>query len=306
MKRLIIFFLLFFVGLCLTAFVSQGFMLLGEEGSRDVLLMQSVTQSVLAFILPVWLLTVFTNRGEGNVADPGMLSDKNAESHFEKCLDILRLNIPPTWRNVLGVVVVYVVALPAMNQLIYWNQEISLPESLSGIETSLRQMEEIAATTTEKILKVSSIWGLVSGVVVVGIVTGFSEELFFRAGLQQIIRKCGVSADLAVWTAAFIFSALHFQFFGFLPRLLMGVMFGYMFLWSGSIWTSAIAHALNNSLVVITFWFASNGYISESYIETAGVAETGFPMLAIASGIATTFLLVIFRKYLFFTSNSLR
>ena len=286
MKRLLIFFILFFLGLCLTAFGSSVIDNICAAGTRDRMLIDSVLQSLLAFCLPAWLIS--------------------GSHRWHNQISFLRLNITPSLKNVIGIFCVYILAVPALNQIIYWNQTLSLPDSLSTLEAYMRNLENIAESATKPRLSAPSLGGLLTGILVVGIITGFSEELFFRAGLQQLIRRCGVSVDMAVWLSAFLFSALHFQFFGFVPRLLMGVMFGYMFVWSGSIWTSAIAHALNNSMVVLTVWLTANGYFEGMDIENLGVSETGFPFMAFISGIAITEFLVFFRKYFFFTSKTLR
>ncbi len=78
--------------------------------------------------------------------------------------------------------------------------------------------------------------------------------IFFRGALQRIMATGGVSAHAAIWIAAFVFSAFHMQFFGFLPRLLIGAFFGYLLWWSGSLWLPVCAHALNNTMALVLEW----------------------------------------------------
>ena len=191
-----------------------------------------------------------------------------------------------------GVVILLLLSMPAMNQIIYWNSEIHFPDSMSALESALRSWEDRAAAMTDVILEGNSAMMLISGVLVVGVLTGFAEEAFFRGGLQRIFCGHGVNAHVAIWVTAFIFSAVHFQFFGFIPRLLLGAAFGYIFLWTGSLWCAAFAHALNNSLVVISAWLQNSGLLSTD-IEGIGVSGTGFPLFFAVS----LFLTVVFIRY---------
>ena len=111
----------------------------------------------------------------------------------------------------------------------------------------------------------------------------------------------GVNRHGAVWLAALVFSIMHFQPFGFIPRLLLGAFFGYLYMWSGSIWLSATAHAFNNSLVVIFTWLAHRG-ADISFYEHCGTAENGtlwmaFVSLALSVGMIFACSKSIYRKH---------
>lgn len=215
--------------------------------------------------------------------------------------DLLKLKKLPTWKNIAGIIVFYIVALPAMNQIIYWNSEMHLPDSMSSIESYIRQMEDLAQKTTDLMMSSSSIWQLIAGILFIGILTGFSEEIFFRGALQDILASKG-ARHVAIWGGAIIFSAVHFQFFGFFPRLLLGAWFGYLLAWTGSLYTGAIAHALNNSIVVVTYWLTANG-ISTTDADKWGIAETGFPLIPAISALAFVILIIFCRKYFFPTQK---
>ena len=100
---------------------------------------------------------------------------------------------------------------------------------------------------------------------------------------------------MAVWISALIFSAMHFQFYGFVPRLVLGAFFGYMYLWSGSLWVPVVGHAINNTAVVVLTWLKEQGIASS--IDSVGVAESSVPYAAIASVLATLALMIVFRAY---------
>ena len=255
-------------------------------GERNALLMSSAFQCVFAFCLPA------TSRGMFASKNPG---------------EWLGLTAPPQMKAVIGVLILYVLVRPAMNQLIAWNAAIRLPDWASGFEASLREMEDAAAETTNKILAFTGIGGMLATIGVVGLLTGFSEELFFRGALQKVFAQSRMREWLAIWGAAFIFSAVHFQFFGFFPRLLMGAMFGYLYVWSKSLWLPIFAHALNNSIVVATSHVLEGETLEAAVegsqgtgIDSFGIAADGeIPWGAIASALATAIFLYRFREYFF-------
>lgn len=274
--RLFVLFSAFFVCLLLAAAVGVGVQAIPGIEERTALLIVSAFQCVVAFCIPAWICARFSS---------------------DTPWKWLHATTVPAVRSFIGVVVVYVLALPAMNQLIEWNASIHFPSWASGIEETLRGWEEANGEVGEKILAASGFWQTLSGILIVGILTGFSEELLFRGALQGVFVRSSISKGAAVWAAAAIFSAIHFQFFGFVPRMLMGAFFGYLLLWSGSIWLPVFAHALNNSLVVLTISMTKG---ESGGIDTFGVAGEGeIPWAAIFSFVATALLLWKFRSPLF-------
>ncbi len=98
---------------------------------------------------------------------------------------------------------------------------------------------------------------------------------------------------MGIWVSAILFSALHMQFYGFFPRMLLGAFFGYLLLWSGSLWLPIIAHFVNNCVAVIFYYLKFNG-IKVVDIEIIGTGETLW--LGILSGIVCVFLGYLIRK----------
>lgn len=196
---------------------------------------------------------------------------------------------------IVWMLVVYVAMTPAMNWLVAWNASVSLPESMAPLEQWLKAQEMGAQEATSQVVDVSSPFDLCLTILLVGILTGLCEETFFRGALQQIF-ICGTKkGHLAVWISALIFSAMHFQFYGFVPRLVLGAFFGYMYLWSGSLWVPVVGHAINNTAVVVLTWLKEQGIASS--IDSVGVAESSVPYAAIASVLATLALMIVFRAY---------
>lgn len=166
-----------------------------------------------------------------------------------------------------------------MNAVIEWNDGWNLPDSMGWA----RRLEEDARLTTQVMLGGTSIGSLIISVLIVGVLTGIAEEMFFRGGIQKLLICSRINPHLAIWIAAIIFSAMHLQLYGFVPRVLLGAFFGYSMWWSGSLWLPIILHALNNSLVVITSWMAAHGELSsETDIDHIAQGEGSLPIVILS------------------------
>ena len=198
----------------------------------------------------------------------------------------------PARAFIIGVAVL-IVSTPAMNALIDWNEHIELPASLAGIEEWMRQAEDAAKGSINIMLGEHTVANLVMKILVVGILAGFSEEVFFLGGLQRLIASNGLNIHAAIWISAFVFSFFHMQFYGFFPRLLLGAFFGYMLYATGSLWLPVILHALNNTIYVVSV-YVSGSEKAESTADSFGVGD---PVLIMASVILTACLFYyLFKK----------
>ena len=192
---------------------------------------------------------------------------------------------------------IMIVSIPAMNLIVAWNMSIHLPESLSAIEVWMRNLENAAADTTFLLLDNNNIYSLIITILAVGIFTGFSEELLFRGTLMRIFQSRPMNIHIAIWLTAMIFSFIHFQFFGFIPRILLGAFFGYLFIWTKSLWMPIIAHVVNNSIVVIFSYNVGADIATNSEIAL-GVNNGIYPNIySIVSCILTIILLFIFHRF---------
>lgn len=265
----------FLIMLYLAFFVSQTVGKLIPFSKRGLILNQTFWQDIVGFCGTA-VVTAIVCQGKNRAASwLGIIKRIRA-------LDIFMM------------IILLAVGIPALNQIIWWNQQFSFPASMESVEKLLRNWETAGAQATAVLLSDKSVIGLVSGILMIGCLTGLGEELLFRGSLQSILMRTRLGPHFAIWASAFIFSAIHFQFFGFVPRLLLGAFFGYLFWWSGSLWLSVIAHALNNSIVVSTSWLIANGYAHENF-ERLGVSENGIPFVAMASGVAFVFILMLYR-----------
>ena len=131
------------------------------------------------------------------------------------------------------------------------NKQMELPSILAPIENWMRTQEDAAEHMTELLLSEGGILTLLSNLIVIAVTAAITEEFLFRGTIQRIIGKWSPNHHIIIWSAAFIFSAFHMQFFGFIPRLLLGAYFGYLLYWSKCIWIPVFAHFVNNATAVI-------------------------------------------------------
>jgi uncharacterized protein len=147
-------------------------------------------------------------------------------------------------------------AVPFVNFMAYWNEHIRLPEFLSGLEAYFVESEHAAKRQTLAFLREQSAIDLMFNLFMVALLPALAEELMFRGILQRIFTGMVRNAHWGILISSFLFSAIHLQFYGLFPRWILGVMFGYMLLWSGSLWLPIVAHFTNNAIAVIGYYFA--------------------------------------------------
>lgn len=153
---------------------------------------------------------------------------------------------------------------PIVSQLMVWNEAMELPAQLEGLENWMKASEESAKSITEKILSYTDSGSLAINLCMMVFLPALGEELLFRATAIRLFNRTFKNIHVSVWVSAILFSAFHLQFYGFLPRLFLGLLFGYLFVWSGSIWIPFIAHFVNNCIVVLISWLFNTGYINQS------------------------------------------
>jgi len=203
----------------------------------------------------------------------------------------LRYNTKPDLICVLFVILIILSANPFINFLNEINSKLSFPEWMNSVEIWMKNSEDQAAKITDAFLATPSFVTLISNIVMIAILPAIGEELLFRGIIQQLLKKKFKNAHAAIWISAALFSALHLQFFGFLPRLVLGVMFGYMLEWSGTLWLPMIAHFINNAAAVIAYYLINKGLIGNDITET-GTSSNGSSYMVLVSMI---FLFVFFR-----------
>ncbi len=153
------------------------------------------------------------------------------------------------------VILIMLFSMPVMEWTSLINLKMSLPGFLSGLENWMKQSEESLKQTTLLLLKMDGLKDFLINIFLIALVAAVSEEFMFRGAVQRTLLRMFKNAHIAIWASAFIFSAIHLQFYGFLPRFLLGAGFGYLYLWSGSLWCSILAHFLNNAIAVCQAYY---------------------------------------------------
>lgn len=170
------------------------------------------------------------------------------------------------------VVLLMICALPLINLMAELNEKLQLPQGLSGMEAWMKEKEETSKKVIEAFLKVTTISGLAYNLLLMAIIPGVGEELLFRGVLQRLFHKWFKNHHIAILITAILFSALHMQFYGFLPRMVLGILLGYLLVWSGSIVIPMLAHFTNNAMAVIMYYLINIGKIPKE-IEEVGTRE---------------------------------
>jgi membrane protease YdiL (CAAX protease family) len=158
---------------------------------------------------------------------------------------------------------------PLISVTALWNDAITLPACLQSLETWMRSMEDVANETTLTLMQGDGIGHWIGCIVVMAAIPALGEELLFRGCLQKGLQNKTSNGHLAVWLTACIFSFIHFQFYGFIPRMILGVVLGYFYLYSQSLWVPIWAHFYNNATSVIAYKLFYEGG-SETNLSTMG------------------------------------
>jgi len=191
-------------------------------------------------------------------------------------------------------VLIFVMSMPMVSFLTRLNEQMQLPESLKSIEQWMRQTEDQAAAATEILLSGKNVGVLMVNLLLIGVFAAVAEECFFRGVLQQSCVEIVKNKHAAVWITAFIFSVMHLQFYGFLPRLVLGVLLGYLFLYGRSLWIPIAAHFFNNAFtLLVIFFFGETDFMRQ--IENRPLT-LGFGCFAAISLMVTLFLFRFYKK----------
>lgn len=132
-----------------------------------------------------------------------------------------------------------------VNKMMFWNDFM---KSSQGEYKAL----------VDGLLKDSSVYVFILNFITIAAIPAICEEWIFRGTLQKLFSE-RFNIHLAVFLAAVFFSLIHFEFSGFLPRIILGMFLGYLFYYSGSLWVSILAHLVNNGTQVVLMYLNNKG-----------------------------------------------
>ena len=275
--QVIVLFLLSFMGIAVFLFMANGLIsaVWGVSFFTDPASIQDYANPQIVQVNRILLM--FQHIGMFVV--PAIIFGILVSTNWKKYLGFNSMKIA----FVIGSILVMISALPLINALSWLNMQIKLPEFLSGLENILGGMEDGAADLTKAITQTDNPWIFAFNILVVALLPAIGEEMVFRGALMPILIKWTGKKHLGVWISAALFSAMHMQFYGFFPRLMLGALLGYIFLWSRSLWAPIIAHFTNNALAVFLLFMMSKGKISE---ELDSFAPTGSDLILLVISVA--------------------
>lgn len=192
------------------------------------------------------------------------------------------------------VLVLSVTLLPVVGVLSAFNQSIMPQEG--AVAEFMRDLEEAANHILELVTSQRSSWDLISNLLVFAVLAGICEEFFFQGTLQPLMMNWTKNPHVGILLTALIFSALHFQFYGFIPRFLLGVYLGYLFYWSRSLWLPILAHVLHNALSLIVDYTLQGRGIDTDNMQYTDV-HGSLPTAAACALVSTMAIVYIWRIY---------
>lgn len=204
----------------------------------------------------------------------------------------LSTNRKPAWHIWVLAFVLVLAFIPVNSKFIEWNAAMDLPDALSGLEKWMRDKEDQLSVMTEFLTSYNSFSQLLIALCVVTLLPALGEEMLFRGVIQTKIFQESRNIHIAIWVSAAIFSAIHFQFYGFLPRMMLGALFGYLYYWTGNLWVAILAHFVNNGFVLVMMYLHNVGIIKINIEEAKSMPF----VLILASLLVSTAILGAVRK----------
>lgn len=224
---------------------------------------------------------------------PSLIIGKILSSNKE---NYLKINKTPKILYYIIIPIFMIVLMPALNLIIMWNENFKLPQYLSSFEESLKQMEISSQKMITLIISGNTSFDFLISIIIVAIIPAIGEEFLFRGVIQQQLHSLFKNIHIAIIISSFIFSAIHFQFYGFVPRMILGIIFGYIFYYSDSIWPAIFAHFFNNAsaLIALKVYGPQNSIANEFGTK---LQDVHFVLLGLI-------LALIFGKFLFTEQKS--
>lgn len=201
----------------------------------------------------------------------------------------LYLDRVPSKQHIVISILLFIVSAPLISAIGTFNASLELPESFAWIQEFIELMEATVLDMMSTMLAGDGVIDIICGVLFIAVVPAIFEELLFRGALLRLLKQY-ISVDIAIVISAFVFSAIHLQFLGFLPRFALGLILGYLAVWSGSLWLPILFHFINNATAL--FFIYRDGIESIDVASTeSGYFQNGYMLL-----VAALFGYVLLRK----------
>ena len=229
----------------------------------------------------------------GTFVFPALLGAFLFSPSIKRYLNLYRLENPMI---IIFSVFIMLFALPVINWIGYWNSNVEFPEALRFIEDWMRNMELNNQKLLEAFLAMDGVGDYAFNLLLIAVVPAVGEELLFRGVIQKEFQSwLKNNHHLAIWISAAIFSAIHMQFLGFIPRMLMGALFGYVLHWTGSLVLPILMHFVNNATALTIVYFTDLEMLPDS-TEDIGVVEGQWPLVLFCSVAVASLMYFIWKK----------
>lgn len=202
----------------------------------------------------------------------------------------------------LGSVVLALIFSPTMDVSYRLNKWLLVEGS--EIYKVAEELELFAFEKVKELLVVDTLTDYALAILFVAVVPAVFEELIFRGALQPLFSKWFGNVHVGIWVSAALFSLIHAQFFGFLPRMILGALFGYLVIWSGSMYTAMLGHFTNNALSITSAYEMGMEWYNERQDPTSQIPyETLDYVFAVLSITATVAILYYLSKSSVWSKN---
>ncbi len=212
-----------------------------------------------------------------------------------KIFDYLKLNLRFSIAQLFLSILLIYVSLPFLSWIGSLNQQMVLPEFLAGVENWMKTTEESASQQIIAFLNVKTFGAILFNFIMIALIPGIGEELLFRGVLIRLFKKWFGSVHAAVIVSSLLFSALHMQFYGFFPRLVLGLILAYTFVWTSSLWVPIIIHFLNNATILLIYYVNKTPDILDQEIESIGASQNIF-VIVMSAAFSLMFLYLIYHQ----------
>ncbi len=202
-------------------------------------------------------------------------------------LKYLQINNPVKPLIILMGVATIIASLPIINYIGELNAKIPLGAFLKDMEDKNDAIEaafQLHHTAHD----------LIMNLIVMALIAAIGEEFFFRAGMQKIIISMTKNKHVGIWITAIIFSAIHMQFSGFIPRMFLGVFLGYLYVWSGSIWVNISAHFMFNGSQILVQYLQDTKH-SNNIVDNVFSSTPGFVLVTLSTLMVIGLVMVIYK-----------
>jgi membrane protease YdiL (CAAX protease family) len=220
--------------------------------------------AVFAFILAPWFYLRFIEKKRVGLLNPNP-----------------RIELVPA----ILALIISVVFMAVNFKFAEWNAQMVLPDFLKEVEAWMRMQEDKLEEATVFLTSINNLYELAFAMVVIAIIPAVGEEFLFRGLIQNQLQSWTKNSHVAVWITGILFSAIHIQFFGFVPRMLLGVLFGYMYLWSGNLLYPILAHFANNGFQVMMLYLYKSEFTNFNIDNADTVPWTVFFTSAVISAV---------------------